>query len=454
MCSPLTVQSMRIRAAWLGLIAAAVVVLLAFALPRWLGWEVHARSDSAAAAGVLPPLHGYWDPKWFGPGTLPALLVALLGWRYAASLADRLPWRRLLLTSYVVGAAWLFALALVDGESGLSRVLGNDHEYLQTARDVEHVPTLLAGFIDRIPMDSQDNWPTHVAGHPPGALLFFVLLVRLGLGGDLAAGVVVTLIAATIPLALLVLLRTLDAEDIARRAAPFLVLAPAAVFLAVSADAVFAAVGAWGMTALALAARADLLQSTLGVLGWGALAGLLLGYGVFLSYGFALLGFVALAVVVATRSWPPALMTVSTALAVVSVFASFGFAWWEAYPVLVERYWDGIASDRPASYWWWGNYGALLVAAGPLIGAGVAHTLASVRSASRPVVLLVAGGVAGVVAASLSGMSKAEVERIWLIFIPWLLISCALLPERWRRWGLALQLGTALLVQHLLYTSW
>ena len=31
-----------------------------------------------------PPLHGYWQPTWFGPGTVPAVLLALLGWRYAA----------------------------------------------------------------------------------------------------------------------------------------------------------------------------------------------------------------------------------------------------------------------------------------------------------------------------------------------------------------------------------
>ena len=59
-----------------------------------------------------------------------------------------------------------------------------------------------------------------------------------------------------------------------------------------------------------------------------------------------------------------------------------------------------------------------------------------------------------VLAADLSQMSKAEVERIWLPFVPWLLISCALLPERWRRVGLAVQVVTALVVQHLLFTGW
>ena len=51
-------------------------------------------------------------------------------------------------------------------------------------------------------------------------------------------------------------------------------------------------------------------------------------------------------------------------------------------------------------------------------------------------------------------MSKAEVERIWLPFVPWLLLSTAVLPERWRRWGLALQMATALVVETLLFTSW
>ena len=56
--------------------------------------------------------------------------------------------------------------------------------------------------------------------------------------------------------------------------------------------------------------------------------------------------------------------------------------------------------------------------------------------------------------ATLSQMSRAEVERIWLPFVPWLLLSTALLPERWRRPALALQLVAALLLQTLLYTGW
>ena len=446
-----------VRAAWIGLVVAGLLIALAFALPHLLDWNVHTRTrQSPAPAPVTPPLHGWWEPRWWGPGTLPAVVIALLGWRHAADLAARLPWRRLLLTAYGVGACWLVALASVDGADGLGRVLGYSSEYLPTARTFDL--GTLDGFIDRIPVTADDNWAIHVAGHPPGALLFFVALVRIGLGGDLAAGFVVIAIAATIPLAVLTVLRALDAEEVARRAAPFLVLTPAAIFLAVSADAVFTAVGCWAAAALALATRADRERRRAALAAWGALSGLLFGYGMFLSYGFGLLGGVALAVLLAGRSWRPVLALIPAALAVVLAFAVAGFAWWEAYPVLVDRYWAGIASDRPASYWWWGNLAALLVSAGPLVGAGLAHTLASARTAARTAdrapLLLVAGAALGVAAADVSGMSRSEVERIWLIFIPWLTVSLGLLPEGWRRWGLALQVLSAIAVQQLLYTSW
>jgi hypothetical protein len=68
--------------------------------------------------------------------------------------------------------------------------------------------------------------------------------------------------------------------------------------------------------------------------------------------------------------------------------------------------------------------------------------------------VLGAGALCAVIAADASLMSKAEVERIWLPFVPWLLVMCALLPARWRRPALTLQLASALLVQHLLLTGW
>ncbi|EFG65287.1 integral membrane protein [Streptomyces sp. SPB074] len=65
---------------------------------------------------------------------------------------------------------------------------------------------------------------------------------------------------------------------------------------------------------------------------------------------------------------------------------------------------------------------------------------------------LVCAALVALLAADLSGMSKAETERIWLPFAIWLLPAAALLP-RPRPW-LTAQAVLALLVNHLLLTSW
>jgi len=346
----------------------------------------------------------------------------------------------------------MLSLALVDGLGGVGQILEHDYEYLQTARTTTDVPATLQEYVDRIPYAHPDNWPVHIAGHPPGALLLFVGLVRLGLGGWFTAGVVVVLVAATTPLAVLVVARVLGAEQQARSALPFLVLGPAAIWQAVSADAVFAAVVAWGMAALAVAA-------TRRSLGWSVVAGLVLGCSVMLSYGLPLVGILAVAVLVGARSWFPLPVATAAAATVVLGFAALGFAWWEALPVLQERYWDGVASRRPTAYWLWGNLAALVACTGPLLGAALASSggplLTALRRPGRDVIAtLTLAGVAMVVAADLSLMSKAEVERIWLPFVPWLMLSCAFLPARWVRPGLWLQLGFALVVQHLLWSDW
>ncbi|GAA4378810.1 hypothetical protein GCM10023152_25820 [Agromyces bauzanensis] len=56
--------------------------------------------------------------------------------------------------------------------------------------------------------------------------------------------------------------------------------------------------------------------------------------------------------------------------------------------------------------------------------------------------------------AALSQMSRAEVERIWLPFVPWMLLATGLLPERWRRLGLIVQVSFAIVVRTLLDTRW
>ncbi len=435
-------------AAW-GLGATLTLVALSMLVPAVLDWNVRVRT--------FPPLHADWDPR-VGPGTLPALLVGVLGAQRAVDLAERLAWRRLLLWVFVVGLAWMLALAFVDGPRGVGEILGTQYEYLRTARSTSDLHATLQVYVDKITHERPGYWPTHIAGHPPGALTFFVVLVRLGLGGGFAAGLVVTVVAATTAVAVLVTVRALGAELPARRAAPFLALGPAAVWQSVSADAMFAAVAAWGMACLALAARTGGVHR-MARLGWSLLAGLLLGYCVMLSYGLPLLGVLAVAVLVVARSWFPLVPAAVAAGSVVGAFALFGFSYLEALPAIHTRYWEGIGGRRPWEYWIWGDLAALSFSAGPLAGAGIAHLCAHARVAARDpasrVVLWLAGaGAAMVLVADLSQMSKAEVERIWLPFLPWVLLAVALLPERWRRRGLVLQVVWALLVQHLLFTGW
>jgi hypothetical protein len=66
--------------------------------------------------------------------------------------------------------------------------------------------------------------------------------------------------------------------------------------------------------------------------------------------------------------------------------------------------------------------------------------------------MLVGAALAALLLADLSGMSKGEVERIWLPFVVWLVPLAALLDRR-RGWLLA-QAALALAVNHLLLTVW
>jgi hypothetical protein len=441
-------RSAGLRPALVGFAVAVVLVILAILLPRLFNWQVNAES--------FAPLHANWQPR-VGPGTIPAVAIAVAALVFAPRLARTLRWRWLLLGSFGVGLAWLLSLAFVDGVAGVSGILVKPHEELNTAHTVTNIGAMLHEFISRIPLHAPHHWQVQVAGRPPGALLFFVAVVHLGLGGGFAAGIAVTVLAATIPVAVLLTVRRLGADAGARLAAPFLVLAPAAIWESVSGDAVFATFSTWGLCALAFAATARSWRS---ISGWSLVAGALLGYTVFLSYGLLLVALVALAILVLARSWRP-IPIVLAVIAIITIgFAVAGFAWWRAYPVLTQRYFDGIASVRPYSYWVWADFACLAISAGPVVGSAVATALLRVRSwrlepvELRPIILLTLAGFAMVLLADVSGMSKAEVERIWLPFIPWLLVGTALLPPRWARLAFAGQLAVALLTQHLLHFNW
>jgi methylthioxylose transferase len=404
-----------------------------------------------------PPLFADWDPH-LGPGTPAALAVAAAVVAYGPAVAARLPWRGLLAAAWASALAWIVSLALVDGwRRGIAGRLTTRNEYLRVIGRFHDIPAALRDFTHHIVSGTPDPWPAHIAGHPPAATLTFVLLDRIGLRGGGWAGMWCITVGATGCVAVLIALRALAGEALARRAAPFLVLAPAAVWQGASADGYFAAVAAWSLALLALAL-------TRRSHGCAAASGLLFGLTCYLSYGLSLFALIGAAVVVLARGGlrerPALVLSLPAGLAVFPVvFTLAGFDWWHAYHLLVTRYYQGVGGTRPYGYWVWANLACTAVITGPATAAGLRRTTTALLPGSGPrrlpetaLALLVTAALLALLIADLSGMSKAETERIWLPFALWLLPACALLP-RPRPW-LAAQAVLALLLNHLLLTGW
>ncbi|MFJ9082545.1 hypothetical protein ACIRL3_09015 [Streptomyces sp. NPDC102384] len=406
-----------------------------------------------------PPLYGRWLPH-LGPGTPAALAVAAAVVAYGPALAARLRWRALLASAWATATAWILSLALIDGwHRGIAERLTTKYEYLQVIDRFHDIPATLRDYTRHILIDSPDHWPAHTAGHPPAAPLTFVLLDRIGLGGGGWAGLWCIVVGATACVAVLVAVRALAGEELARRAAPFMVVVPGAVWMGASADAYFAAVAAWAVALLALAVSGSGRS-----VWWAAGAGLLFGLTCYLSYGLTLFVLIGLAVLFLgrgrVRERPVALAALFCAgLAVVPVvFTLAGFNWWEAYHLLMTRYYQGAGGIRPYGYWVWANLACTVLVVGVATVAGLRRTVGQLvrpdgRGGGQARLALLAGAaLVALLAADLSGMSKAETERIWLPFAMWLVPACAFLP-RARPW-LAAQVALALLVNHLVLTGW
>ena len=437
---------------------AVVLVAAAVLLPR-LDSGVRPRLDIGperfATHAQAAPLFGTWEihASW---GTLPAVLIAVAAVLWGPIVVQRLSWRTLTMGAWATACGWAFALAMIDGwRRGFAGRLTTPEEYLSQVHSITDIPATLRTFASRILDYQPDSWVTHVSGHPPGALLTFVWLDRIGLHGGAWAGLLCLLAGSSAAAAVLVGVRALADEQTARRAAPFVAVAPTAIWVAVSADGYFAGVAAWGIALLAVAVHRPLRFPTL----VAAAAGLLLGWGVFLSYGLVLLGLPALAVLASAPDWRPAVRvlgpTVLAALAVAVAFAVAGFSWFDGYTLVQQRYWQGIAKCRPFQYWWWANLASVVCAIGLGSVAGITRVfdVAAIRR-RRGFGLLLLAMLAAVVCADLSMLSKAEVERIWLPFTIWLTAAPALLPLRSHRLWLALNAAGALLVNTVMLTNW
>lgn len=438
---------------------AVLLVAAAFVVPH-LGLGIvtpliNSTPKQIAAFAAAAPIFGWWNAH-VGWGTVPAIAIGLGVALWGPALAQRLPWRAVPWAAWATSCAWAFSLAMIDGWArGFARRLQTTNEYLRQVPSVTDIPEALRTFSSRILDFQPHSWITHVSGHPPGALLTFVWLDRIGLSGGAWAGLLCLLVGSSAAAAIVVAVHALSGEDMARRAAPFVAVAPTAIWVAVSADGYFAGVAAWSIALLALAVRGTGRPSIVA----GAAAGLLLGWGIFLNYGLGLIALPAVAVLIAAKDVRSALRAVIpavlVALAVVGVFASVGFWWFDGYTLVQERYWQGIAANRPFQYWVWANFASVVCAVGLGTVAGVSRafdvTAIKQRSGLHLVVL---AALLAIVCADLSMLSKAEVERIWLPYTVWLTAAGALLPPRSHRFWLALNVIGALALNSVILTNW
>lgn len=413
-------------------------------VPGLAGWAVLLLVTFAIGARYHPgyPAGDWWPPlhatrRALTPALLPPLLAGAVAVWLVPRWFARLGWRPLLVASFGVATAWAVLLALSDGWRSLSAPIASRYDYLAAVPGVGSDPVgWLGRFTELVP-----TLPTHPSAHPPLLVLLLWGLDQVGLGGAGVAAAVCIGAGASAVVAVLVTLKILGSEPLARRAAPFLVLAPFALTVATSFDAVFAGMAAWGVAVLAIATH----HRSVAI---GLAAGVLLASVLYLNYGLVVVG--SLVIAVAALRWVPrvALGAVAGGLAVLALFTAAGFWWFEGIGATHARWSASHGGNRPYGYTVFGNLAVYAILVGPATAAALGW--------ARERALWALGGAAivAVLALDLAGVTRGEVERIWLPLAPWAVLLTAALPARWLRPALLGQVLTAVAVQGLWDLRW
>jgi hypothetical protein len=528
------------------------------------------RSAGALPVDALPPLHAHARLRIVP--LLPAVAVALAGVTALPAAARRLRWPVLLAVAWVASVTWAVSLQWPDG---LSRPLTAPTEYLAGLPAMgDHPLVWLHGFTAHL-----NEYPTHVKGHPPLPMLILWILRWTGWGGAGWAAALVIAAGASSTAAIAITVRTVVDEPTARRALPFVVLAPTAIWVATSMDALFLGVSAWTVALLAqasvregggsphppwgaipllssrvvdlgdkgfhrlwitpfrvgvrasdtgtsdartLAAHASNTNAsdsnasdsnasntnasntnasdarTSGVRASGArassartlaarpigagararafartpafgharafacarafrcvrafAAGVLVGALPYLSYGLLTIFALPLAVIVLLRPSRARLLVFGVGCVVVPLaFTLAGFSWWDGVVQTHAAWAAGAGSHRPYAYFLAGDLAVLALTIGP----AVATALPELLRRAGPLGIIVAAALAGVLALDVSGVTRGEVERIWLPYAAWMTVGAAVYRgTATRRRMLLAQVATALLIQALVKSPW
>jgi hypothetical protein len=136
--------------------------------------------------------------------------------------------------------------------------------------------------------------------------------------------------------------------------------------------------------------------------------------------------------------------------AVAAAFAWAGFWWWDGLQATAREV-HLSSLHRGYGPFLLFNLAVFAIALGPAVAVGL------VRMRDCGTWLLVGGSLVAVLAADVSGLSKGEVERIWLPFVPWVAVAAGALDDGRPRVATAWVAGqalVALLVQSMVRSPW
>ncbi|CAN5421447.1 membrane protein [soil metagenome] len=386
-----------------------------------------------------------WRFGWglVGAGAVAVLLVVSV----VRDWWSRVRLRWVVSATAMTAAVFAVLLALTDGADGVLYGAVHPTEYLANLQITPPAAEFVRTFVERI-----GDYTVHVRGHPPGFVLLLMAMDSIGLGGGWPAALLSVAATAVLPAAVLVTVWATAGPHWMRRSAPFLVVAPYALWMVTSADAVFTAIGACGVAAAAVGFRCHGGRALVA----GAIAGLLLATLLFMTYGAATYLLVPITLAVFARRRQGVVQVVFSAVAIAALvtvgFASAGFWWFAGAAETRLQYWAGTAQFRTWTYFGIANIAVALIALGPATLAGL------LRLRDRSLWIVVAAGMLALLASHASQYTRAEVERIWLLFYPWIAVAGAAIVDARRVWPAAAWVGiqatSAILLQAVLVSKW
>ena len=417
---------------------------------RWLPHAVFAVGALTIAVGLIvrrftdTPIGVPWPPALGNPdlGVHPLLALSLALFAAAVVLCPRLLDERLTpgrVALILFAGTLALRLALAAGRGGT----GEWDKVFDTARSFEApneylpaLPTVDLGpgyFLDRF-AELVPSMPVHVAGHPPGLPLVMHFL-GLDTPARLAAFCIVAgAIAAPLTYGLA---RELLEERGARLAGLLMAISPQALMFGVTtADAVYATLGLLAAWPLARASRRARLLGAVMLFVASLFAWSLLAVGAWAAIlawrRHGLRSAIELSAICGV-----VLLALHGAFAALTGFDPIG-----TVRATEEVYRLGIASIRPYWYWLFGSPVGFLLVLGIPISWLALRELA--RGTDEAVAIFAVLAIAAVL-----GFTKAETERIWLFFAPFVCLAAARALDR--RPELLVPVAAALAAQALLH---